>query len=612
MESKTPLDKVFTRRALLIGGAQAALLVLLGGRLGWLQIAHGDRYKTLADENRIDLQILPPARGDIVDIQGFPLARGEQAFALLLMPEEARDIPLVLRRLQGIIDLPNEVVEATLRRSKRTPSFVPLEVKGPLPWTEVAAISVRLPDLPGLAIEARAVRRYPLGAAGAHPIGYVGAVAERDLKAPGAEPLLSVPGFKIGKAGLERSLESYVRGTAGAAEVEVNARGRKVRELARRQGAQGARVQLTLHAGLQAATMVRLAREKSASAVLMDAQNGAIYVLASHPGFNPNAFVDGISGVEWEGLLADPGLPLTNKAIAGLYPPASTFKMIVALAALEAGTLDAQTSIFCPGHLDYGGHRFHCWEKGGHGTVNVLSALERSCDTFFYQVGLNTGIDAIASMARRLGLGAAPDLGLSEEKTGLVPDRAWKATNMRDKTWHGGETVVASIGQGYLQSTPLQLATMTARLVNPLGLAVAPYIVHAIGVKRVEQKYPQNLGLSPEHLALVRAGMESVIIGERGTARGSAIPANFGWQMGGKTGTAQVRRITMADRVAGVRNEDLDWLQRHHALFVGYAPTTSPRYACCVVVEHGVGGARSAAPIAKGILMDAMRIAPGI
>jgi penicillin-binding protein 2 len=602
----TPMDKIFTRRAVLLGAGQAALLALLGGRLAWLQVVEGPRYKTLADENRIDLQILPPARGEIVDITGAPLAKGERAFALLATPEEAHDLEGILRRLQRVINLPDEAIETALRRAGRGPGFIPVEVKEHLTWPEVAAVSVRLPDLPGLSVETRHIRRYPLGPAAAHPLGYVGAVSRKDLQAPEARPILSVPGFKIGKAGLERALEDALRGKAGAAEVEINARGRRVRELSRRPPALGATVRLTLHAGLQSAVAGHLARERSASAVVLDIPTGAVRALVSHPAYDPNAFVRGLSAEEWEGLLSDPGLPLTDKAVGGLYPPASTFKMVTALAALEAGTMAAPTQVLCPGHFDYGGHRFHCWNHGGHGSLDVVGALTQSCDTFFYQVGLDTGIDAIAAMARRLGLGASPSLGLPEEKAGLVPDKAWKAARRRDKVWHGGETVIAAIGQGYLQATPLQLAVMTARLAS--GSRVRPFLVESVGARAAPRSAPEPLGLDAGHLALVKTGMRAVMTGPLGTGRASAAPAGAGWQIAGKTGTAQVRRITQAQRDAGIKNEDLVWARRHHALFVGYAPVAAPRYACCVVVEHGISGGRTAAPLARDILADAMRL----
>ena len=613
MKSRSPTEHTFTRRAFVVGAVQAALLAALGGRLAWLQIIDGPRYATLAEDNRIAVQILPPPRGEIVDITGAPLAQGALRFTLTLTPAETQDPAVTLRALQGLVDLPDSAVEAALARTAEQGGRAPVEVKDFLSWPEVAAVSVRLPDLPGVDVVEGRVRRYPLGHAAAHAVGYVGAVSPQDIEGAqddGRARLLRLPGIKIGKTGIERAQEGALRGAAGTAQVEVNAHGRRVREISRRPPRPGARVALTLHAELQEAAAARLGAEKSASAVVMDVRDGAVYALASQPSFDPGAFATGLDAATWEGLLADPGHPLTNKAAAGLYPPASTFKMATALAALEAGVADADTRVYCPGHYDYGGHRFHCWEKRGHGSVGLVAALEQSCDVYFYHLATRIGIERIAAMARRLGLGAALGIGLPGEAGGLVPDKAWKRGAL-GTSWQAGETIVAAIGQGYTQSTPLQLATMTARLACPAGRAVSPYLVASVDGAPAPRPPAPPLGIVPEHMALVRAGVEAAVVGERATGKRAMMDAGAGWQIAGKTGTAQVRRITAAERAAGVRNEDLPWEQRHHALFVGYAPADAPRYAAAVVVEHGVGGGMAAAPVARDLLVAAMRIAPG-
>jgi penicillin-binding protein 2 len=609
MKSRSPTEQTFTRRAFVVGAVQAGLLAALGGRLAWLQIVEGPRYATLAEDNRIAVQILPPTRGEIVDATGAPLAQGAPRFTLTLAPGQTPDPAATLRALQGLVDLPDSAVEAALARAGEAG---PIEVKDFLSWPEVAAVSVRLPDLPGVEVAEGRVRRYPLGPAAAHVVGYVAAVSPQDIEAadnPGSARLLRLPGMRIGKSGIERAREGALRGAAGTAQVEVNAHGRRVREISRRPPRPGARVALTLHAELQEAAAARLAAEKSASAVVMDVRDGAVYAMASHPSFDPGAFATGLDAATWEGLLADPGHPLTNKAAAGLYPPASTFKMATALAALQAGVADADTRVHCPGHYDYGGHRFHCWHAGGHGAVGLLAALEQSCDVYFYHLATQVGIERIAAMARRLGLGAALGVGLPGEAGGLIPDKAWKRGAM-GTSWQAGETIVAAIGQGFLQATPLQLATMTARLACPAGRAVSPYLVASVDGVAAPRPPAPPLGIAPGHMALVRAGMEAAVVGPKATGGRAAVEGQ-GWQVAGKTGTAQVRRITAAERAAGVRNADLPWAQRHHALFVGYAPAHAPRYAAAVVVEHGVGGGMAAAPVAGDLLAAAMRIAPG-
>lgn len=590
--------KLFTRRAFVIGGMQASILAVLGGRLAYLQVSQGNRYKTLADRNRINLKMLAPARGQIVDRFGVPLAVNSQNFRALIIPEQAPSLEKSLRSLQGVIDIEEKDITRVMKESKKLPKFAPIEIKDNLSWDQVAKIEVNLPDLPGLSTDVGEIRNYPFGAATSHLIGYVGAVDKSEIE---SDPILSLPGFKIGKTGIEKRFDNELRGQAGASEVEVNVIGREVRELKRIDSGQGKRVTLSIDGELQRFAQTRLATEQSASAVVMDAHTGAVYALASHPSFDPNDFTRGIPAEIWEELLANPTHPLTNKAIAGQYPPASTFKMITALAGLSTGKIYPGRSVYCPGHYDLGGTRFHCWKKGGHGTVDVYRALQYSCDTFFYQIGSEAGIEKIAETARLLGLGQKTDFDLPQERSGLVPDKDWKRANTGEP-WQAGETIVASIGQGYLLATPLQLAMMTARLVNG-GYAVQPWVTGYAGdVPHMKENWPK-MNIPDDQLAILKKGMELVVNDERGTAYGSRIKEPE-FAMAGKTGTAQVRRITKEQRRTGVKNEDLAWSSRHHALFVGYAPYTNPRYVAAVVVEHGVGGSKTAAPIAKDLLLE--------
>lgn len=595
-------EKQFSRRAFFIVALQMCGLFVLGARLAWLQIAQGRRYKTLSDKNRINIKILAPLRGEIVDRFGVPLAINTQSYRLLITPEQVKNLEEALIKAQKIIDIPQHNIARVMKEASRNAKFIPIKVKENLTWEEVAKIEVNLPDLPGLSIDVGDIRNYPYKHSTAHVVGYVRSVSPKDLEKSNL-PELRLPGFKIGKTGIERVYDDELRGKAGASEIEVNVIGRQVRELKRRNATPGERTTLTIDGELQRYTQEVLAQHKSASAIIMDAHTGAIYAMASHPSFDPNAFVRGLSTQEWEIIRDDPAKPQTNKTIAGQYPPGSTFKMITALAGLKAGVIDKNTTVFCPGHYEFGKDRFHCWKKTGHGRVDLQAAIEQSCDTYFYKMCTDVGIDKIAEMARHFGLGEKLGLELLEEEKGLMPDKKWKRQT-RGKSWQPGETIVASIGQGSVSTTPLQLAVMTARLVNG-GKAVEPWMTGYIGNQALipNQNWP-DMNINPAHLREVLKGMERVVNSPRGTAKASKIEQE-GFEMGGKTGTAQVRRITKEQRRLGVKNQDLPWEQRHHALFVGYAPISNPRYVCSIVVEHGVGGSSAAAPIGKLLLEQA-------
>lgn len=599
-------EKFFSRRAFFVGGLQLVGLSILGARLAWLQIAQGKRYKTLSDKNRINIRMLAPSRGEIVDRFGVPLAVNEQNYRVLIIPEKADDLKKSLSVLQGLISVDDDVIKRVIKDASVTAKFLPLIIKEDLSWSEVAKIEVNLPDLPGLFIDTGEVRTYPYKDATAHVIGYVRAVSPKDMT---DDPVLRLPGFKIGKTGIEKVYDLDVRGKAGAAEVEVNVVGREVRELKRKNASSGDRITLTIDGEMQRFTQELLATHKSASAVIMDAHTGAIYALASHPAFDPNMFVHGFSQEQWQTMMDDPGLPQTNKAISGVYPPGSTFKMITALAGLKAGVINKHTTVFCPGYYELGNDKFHCWKKHGHGKVDLTEALAQSCDTYFYKMSTEVGIDAIADMARRFGMGSKLGFELAEEKPGLMVDKKWKRTRF-GKRWYPGETVVSSIGQGDIRTTPLQLAVMTARLVNG-GYAVKPWITGYLGDRFVGRTQWEDMDISTKHLDLVMHGMDMVVNGKTGTAKKSRIETE-GYSMGGKTGTAQVQRITAEQRRLGIKNKNLPWAQRHHALFVGYAPTNAPRYVCAVVIEHGVGGSSAAAPIAKELLKQVQLRNPSI
>jgi penicillin-binding protein 2 len=567
----------------------------------YLQVIESERYKTLADENRISLRLLPPPRGRIVDRHGQLVAINQQNYRVLVVPEQARDVDATLNALAAIIPVTEADRRRILREVRRRRSFVPVTVRENLSWEEVARVEVNAPDLPGVGIDVGQTRFYPHGGDTAHVLGYVAAVSEKELT---GDPLLELPGFRIGKAGVERTHDLVLRGVGGSSQVEVNAFGRVIRELSRQEGQPGAEVMLTIDLELQKFVGRRLGDE-SASAVVLDVRNGEILALVSTPSFDPNAFNRGLTAEEWRGLNNNPLVPLVNKPIAGLYAPGSTFKIVVAMAALERGVITPSQRVFCPGFLELGDAKFHCWKKSGHGAVNLHMGISQSCDVYFYELARRAGIDRIAQMAQRFGLGENLGLDLPGERAGLMPTRKWKLA-ATGTPWQGGETLIAGIGQGYMLVTPLQLAVMVARLANG-GYEVQPHVTRGVKMPSggsTSSATFKSLGLNPQHLELVRAGTDAVCNEPTGTAFRARI-LRKGFEMGGKTGTVQVRRITRTERDQGVRkNEDLPWEERDHALFVGYAPVAAPRYAVAVVVEHGGGGAATAAPIVRDILLD--------
>ncbi|HEX5079355.1 MAG TPA: penicillin-binding protein 2 [Geminicoccaceae bacterium] len=595
----------FSRRTLLLGAGQLAVFGALAGRLYYLQVVAADQYALLADENRINHRLLPPARGAVLDRNGVPLAGNRPTYRVLVIPEQAGDVAATLEAVARLIPLPPERAAEVIAEARRRRAFVPITIRDDLAWSEVARIAVHAPELPGVALDSGLLRDYPMHRVTAHVVGYVGPVAESELN---GDPLLELPEFRIGKSGIERTYEQVLRGRAGISRYEVNALGREIKQLYRQDGEPGTDLRLTIDLELQRHVYRRLAGEQSASAVVLDVHAGEVLALASVPAFDPAGFGNGLSRDTWQALTADPRAPLMNKAIAGQYPPGSTFKMIVALAALEAGVATPELRVNCPGHLRLGRHVFHCWKRWGHGELTLVDALSQSCDVYFYELARKVGIDPIAAMARRFGLGARLGIDLPGERAGLVPDRAWKQKALGQR-WHQGETLVAGIGQGFVQATPLQLAVMAARLAT--GRAVLPSIVRggAPGAPQAADPAPP-IGVSEAALSCVRRGMYEVVNGERGTARVARLGA-ADVAMAGKTGTSQVRRITQSERLSGVRkNEEKSWQERDHALFVAFAPYREPRYALALVVEHGGSGSQAAGPIARDIMAKALELDP--
>jgi penicillin-binding protein 2 len=596
-------NRSLNRRTLFLGGAMGAMVAVLGGRMRYLQVDQADEFKLLAEENRINIRLIPPERGAIQDRNGKVIAGNEQNYRVVITREAAGDVDLVMRRLASIIPMTAEEMQQTVDEVNSLSAFVPVTVAERLSWDDFSKVAINAPALPGVVPEVGQSRRYPLDTDFAHVVGYVGPVSEKDLEGlENPDPLLKIPKFQIGKIGVEKWMETTLRGAAGTKRVEVNSAGRVMRELGRQPGEAGADIRLTVDADVQNFALARLG-EESAAVVVVDVTNGDIICLVASPSFDPNLFVRGISSADYNLLTDNERRPLANKAVSGAYPPGSTIKMVTALSALEAGTMTPETRVNCPGYIEYGDRRFNCWKRNGHGIVNLNRALTESCDVFFYEIAQKVGIDKMAAMGRRMGLGQRYDLPMSAITDGTMPDKQWLLERYK-LDWRIGDTINASIGQGYVLTSPLQLAVMTARIAS--GRALAPRLVRMVNDQEVPVPDAPALGIPPEYLAAVRQGMYDVVNSEQGTAKSSRI-VDPTMVMAGKTGTSQVRNISKAERDSGViANDDLPWKQRDHALFVAFAPFDAPRYAVAVVVEHGGGGSTVAAPIARDVILRCM------
>ena len=600
-------QRLTTRRAVITGGLMAGFMGLLSLRMRHLQVEQADQFRLLAEENRINIRLIPPARGEIFDRNGAVIARNSPSYRIVIVREDAGDVEKVVGRLSQLIELDDEQLNRAMTEMRRSAPFLPVTIADQVSWDAVSIVAVNAPTLPGVVPEVGLTRAYPRGSDFAHVVGYVGPVSDFDLsQMEEPDQLLRIPRFQIGKVGIEARLEDSLRGKAGTRRVEVNAAGRVMRELDRREGEPGADLQLTIDAALQGYIQARLG-EESASAVVMDVESGDLLAIASSPSYDPNLFVRGISVADYRELTDNKYRPLASKSVQGLYPPGSTFKMITAMAALEEGLIGPDETVFCPGHLEVSGRRFHCWKRSGHGHVNLEASLSESCDVYYYDLALKVGQDKIAEMAQRFGLGIRHDLPMSAVAAGLTPDRAWKR-RVHGQDWLVGDTVNASIGQGFMLASPLQLAVMTARLAT--GRAVLPRLIKSVDGIETPSGAGEDMGLNPVNLRKMHSAMFAATNDRRGTAYGSRIIENA-YRMSGKTGTSQVRNITAAERATGViRNEDLPWERRDHALYVSYAPAEAPQIAVSIIVEHGGGGSAAAAPIARDIVLQALYKGP--
>jgi penicillin-binding protein 2 len=604
LRRESPGANVFTRRALLVGGTQTLLLGGLAARLRQVQVEEGDRYTTMAEDNRVMARMVAPQRGRILDRFGNVLAGSLINWRALLITEQTVDVRRSLDNLSQIVPLTDAErarIERDLRHGK---SFIPVLVKEYLSRDMMTKIEVNAPDLPGITVDAGTSRTYNYPYDLAHILGYVAPPNEGDMT---GDALMALPGVKVGRAGVEKYHDLALRGRPGVVHLEVNAVGRVIRELDRSDGVNGDDVSLTFDLGLQQAIQKKLG-DDAASAVVLDCRNGEIMAMVSNPSYDPTLFATGVSQAQWKDWTKDRRTPLINKATSGLYAPGSTFKMAVALAGLDAKTITLHDRLSCPGHLDLGSSRFHCWNKGGHGALDLHQALKYSCDVYFYQVALKTGIDRISAMSHRLGMGTELEIDIPGQRIGQVPTKDWRMA--KGHPWQLGDTVVSGIGQGYIIVSPLQLATYAARIAT--GRAVQPHFTRRIAGALQPGSQPEDwpdLAVPEPMLQAVRSGMFAVVNEPGGTAPRARLPGAI--HLAGKTGSSQVRRVSRKQRESGTfDSKNLPWEFRPHALFVAYAPYEQPRYALSVVVEHGNAGGAAAAPLARDIMAEVLRRDP--
>ncbi len=601
MKKESRINGVFTRRALLLGAGQIGILGVLAAKLYQVQVTQGARYATLAESNRISARLIAPPRGRILDRFGVIVGGNKLNWRALLMVEETADVGATLDAFGRVIKLEDHERARIDREMHHRRRFIPLVVREFLTWDEMAAIEVNAPDLPGILVDVGTSRLYPEGPTLAHVVGYVAPPSEADM---GEDPLLALPGIRVGRAGVEKFHDLKLRGRAGAVQMEVNAVGRVIRELDRQEGTQGQDLGLTIDVALQKQVLARLG-DQSASAVVMDCRNGEVLAMTTTPSFDPSLFNSGVSQAQWVEWTNNRKAPLINKATAGVYPPGSTFKMAVAMAGLDNKVIGPGDRISCPGYIDVGDTRFHCWSKYGHGSLDVRGGLKNSCDVFFFELARRVGIDRLAAMANRFGIGVDLDIELPGARRGLMPTRAWRLGH--GHPWGIGDTVNAGIGQGYVEVTPLALCTYVSRVAT--GRAVQPHLTRTLGGVSQPGNAPgdwPSMNLSERHLQLCREGMFAVVNEAGGTAPLARLGLP-GMQLAGKTGSSQVRHVSRELRESGhFKSENLPWEYRPHALFVAFAPYDSPRYAVSLVIEHGNAGASAAAPLAREIMVDVL------
>jgi penicillin-binding protein 2 len=578
----------FSRRAVLIGAGQAGLFGLLLWRLRQLQIVESSEYRLLSDENRITMQLVGPERGSIYDRLGRTIAEDKENFRIIVIPAFCEDLAATLDAVSRIVPVSASDKDRVIRAARRQSGYFPVLVTEGLTWRQFTLLSVLAPQLSGVRTDRATYRRYNHASSMAHVVGYVGMADKQEV---GEDPVMRVPGFRTGKSGVEKGFERALRGHPGTVKYEVDAHGRVIRELGATPSMRGKDLVLTIDQELQAIALKRIEGLRVASVVVMDVMTGSIIVMASYPTFDPNEVSFKADPRKWAEVARHRDHPLENRALRGQYPPGSTFKVVTGLAGLAYGVITPHERMSCPGGYNFGRRRFRCWKTHG-GGIDLHQALKQSCDVYFYETVKRVGIDRLAVTSRELGLGQIYDLGLAGQKQGIVPDTAWKRAYF-GQPWYAGETISCGIGQGYVSTTPLQLAVMTARVAT--GTAVVPRLIMPHD-REPEPFAPLNI--DPFHLELVRAGMNGVVNEKGGTAVRSALPLTD-VQMAGKTGTSQVISAKNQHKLKG-------WEGETHALFIGYAPVTAPRYAAACVVEHGGGGSRAAAPVVRDVMTEVL------
>jgi penicillin-binding protein 2 len=575
----------FSRRMMLLGAGQAAVGGLLIGRMGWLAIAQNEKYQLLSESNRVQLIPVPPRRGWIIDRNGKPIAINKASFRVDLIPQQIVNGPHIIAALQQIMSLPPDEVERITRELAASRGFQPVSVADNVPYDQYAGITVRLPELPGVAASRGFTRYYPGGSTVGQLVGYVGGASADEYEKENKNPLLLIPGVKIGKEGLEKTLETVLRGEPGGQRVEVTAKGKLVKELDPKPDRSGGTVQLTIDSELHEYAARRIG-DQSSSVVVLDVTNGDILAMPSMPSFNPNNFSDGISKNEWKMLSDNDHLPLVDKALQSLYPSGSTIKPSMAMALLNAG-IDRKQRVNCTGSYPLGNHVFHCDKR--HGLVDMDAAVVHSCDIYFYEMCRRVGAEKLAPMVRSMGFGEKFDLPFDNQRFGTVPDPQWMQRKYH-REWQTYDTINMSIGQGMVLINPLQLAVMASRLAT--GRRVVPRLL------KNQPVVPQaQLDVDQDHLDFIRLAMAGVV--DHGTAAGAKLPLD-GIQMAGKTGTAQTHNLSAGERGDYTAAQ---WKLRDHSLFMAFVPFNNPRYAAATIVEHGGFGAAVAAPLVRDTLL---------
>ena len=612
--------KTISRRMFLINSLKAVVLVGIIGRLASLQINEGSKYRSLADKNRFRETKIAPPRGIIQDYFGNEIASNNKIYQLHIIPDSAPDINVLFFRLKNIINLTDRKISLLKKQIAKKKSWDTTIISDNLTWSEFSKINLFLHELQGVE-PVVSVARFYTDSSSAHAIGYVSEISENDLKTKTYLQNLNIEGVEIGKTGLESSLDEQMLGLPGYLRYEVNAYGKKIKQVATNKGSKGKTFKTTLDQSIQKVSSEAL-QDVSGAACVMDIYNGDIISMVSAPNFNPNSFVHGISRGEWNALINNKDKPMLNKAVSGLYPPGSTIKTLTALSALENDVVNTNLIIKCKGYVDLHGERFHCWEKKGHGVVGMRTALKKSCDVYFYEVARRLGIDRLSATAKKFGLGQKVLKDYNEEKTGVVPNTKWKKREL-GKNWYIGETLHSGIGQGYFLSTPLQLSLMTAQIANG-GFKITPRILVDENEKPSNlQKYLNHKNLSPgnimstndqiynfnlkplfknqENINFVKDAMFAATNEIGGTSYRSRLKDKE-FMFAGKTGSSQIKRFTEAQREAEIKQKDIAYLERDHAWFVAFAPVHDPKYAISVLVEHGGSGSSAAAPVAKKII----------